>query len=158
MEFLLEYADEEIWRPVDGYPGYFVSHYGNVQGKDGRILKQRTEQAGYKQIVLHGDKRKAFRTHRLVADAFLLKDESKPYVDHIDRNKNNNRLANLRRATIRENSLNTLSVETSNDLNGKVKLFTAANPSATLSEIANEFKISKRTISKYKRKWTMIEK
>ncbi len=31
---------KERWKPVAGYPGYFVSDYGNVRGKKGRILKR----------------------------------------------------------------------------------------------------------------------
>lgn len=55
--------------------------------------------------------KKSYRVHRLIADTFLELDESKPEVDHIDRDKTNNRLDNLRRVSHKENCRNTCSYE-----------------------------------------------
>jgi len=55
----------------------------------------------YKKIRING---KYFLTHRLV---FLMHHGHMPdYIDHIDRNKRNNRVENLRPASISENNLN----------------------------------------------------
>jgi hypothetical protein len=45
--------------------------------------------------------------HRLLAQAFIPNPENHPVVDHIDRDKSNNRLENLRWATVQDNSYNT---------------------------------------------------
>jgi hypothetical protein len=101
---------EEIYKLIVGYEGlYEVSDFGNVRNcKTGRFLKGSENKDGYLQVGLYKDKkRKMFRIHRLVALAFLENPENKPTVDHIDRNKQNNRLENLRWATKSENQANT---------------------------------------------------
>lgn len=59
--------------------------------------------AGYRSVKLEG---KDYKVHRLI---WLMKTGSFPSttIDHIDRVKDNNRWANLREATIPENSCNT---------------------------------------------------
>ena len=49
--------------------------------------------------------------HRLVAETFLLNPESKPQVDHIDRDKTNNCVDNLRWVLAKENIRNRSDVE-----------------------------------------------
>lgn len=58
---------------------------------------------GYLSIKYKGNN---YRVHRLIAEAFLPNPENKPTVDHIDMNKQNNALSNLRWATVQEQSLN----------------------------------------------------
>jgi hypothetical protein len=44
--------------------------------------------------------------HRLIATHYIPNPDNKPVIDHIDRNKTNNAIANLRWATISENAVN----------------------------------------------------
>lgn len=65
--------------------------YGSVNGD------------GYRCISISG---KSYLVHRLVAEAFLPNPENKPTVDHINRDKLDNRIENLRWATHAEQRAN----------------------------------------------------
>ena len=90
---------EEEFRPIDGFEGYAVSNFGNVRGKKNTILKYSCCKGGgfYPQITLYKDKKLySRRIHRLVALAFIPNPDNLPTIDHIDRNKSNNNVNNLR--------------------------------------------------------------
>ena len=55
---------------------------------------------------------KMYRVHRLVAECFLLNPDHKKTVDHIDQNKTNNCVSNLRWATLNEQQDNTPKLQT----------------------------------------------
>jgi hypothetical protein len=74
-------------------------------------MKLRENRYGHLRTNLYREvdgKRKLFTVaiHRLVAQAFIANPDSLPVVDHIDRNKHNNHVSNLRWATVSENTLN----------------------------------------------------
>ena len=54
------------------------------------------------------EKKYHFYVHRLVAHDFLENPDNKQLVDHIDGNRQNNQVTNLRYATISENNRNRL--------------------------------------------------
>jgi hypothetical protein len=57
-------------------------------------------------LTLSNNKRVLRRVHNLMAKTFIENPEDKPIVDHIDRNRYNNSLPNLRWATRKENARN----------------------------------------------------
>jgi hypothetical protein len=107
----MEETDEEIWKPITDFPNYEISSKGQVKSKYmNKIMKQQNHCSGYLYISLisfTNDIRKSvsFRTHRLVAKEFIDNPENKLTVDHIDKNKKNNCLSNLRWATMTEQNL-----------------------------------------------------
>ena len=112
----------EQWRPIPGYEGlYSVSSIGRVRSEDritthgtsykavkGRTLCQNRTTNGYLALRLwrNGQFRVA-RVHQLVAEAFIDKPGEAFMVDHIDRNRSNNTISNLRWVTKAQNMRNT---------------------------------------------------
>jgi hypothetical protein len=106
---LLAKAFIPVFKDIVGYDNYDVSNYGHVRNKkSGRILKPQTNHDGYHQVRLSKNgKVKTHKVHRLVLIAFVPNPDNKPMCDHIDRNRTNNCLYNLRWASRSENCINT---------------------------------------------------
>ena len=98
------------FHPIPNFPDYFISRDGVIkskkQGKE-MIMKTLINKKGYEIIRLYNNKRKTKKVHRLVALTFIPNPENLPQVDHIDRNKQNNCVDNLRWVTSQENQINT---------------------------------------------------
>ena len=90
---------------------YFINKEGeiyrqNKKDKKFKLIKPR-EDKGYYRVCLYIDKiPKFYLVHRLLAMVFIPNPDNKPLIDHIDRNKMNNNLSNLRWATYKENNDN----------------------------------------------------
>lgn len=98
----------ERWLPVVGFEGlYEVSDSGNVRWvKNGncRFLRPRISRGNYYSVILSRYPKIFSRTvHRLVADAFIPNPLSRPEIDHIDADRLNNHVSNLRWVTHQEN-------------------------------------------------------
>ena len=109
----------EIWKNVKNFEGlYQVSNLGRVKSlnynrtRKEKILKNKYDKGGYCQINLwkYGQM-KHFLVHRLVAEAFIDNSNNKPCIDHIDGNRSNNRVENLRWCTYKENSNNPITLQ-----------------------------------------------
>jgi hypothetical protein len=97
----------EEFRKIQGYDNYSVSNFGNVRNDTTRLILQPIISTNYYIVNLYRDnKKKSFHIHRLVALTFIQNPENKKCVDHIDNNKLNNNVNNLRWATITENNRN----------------------------------------------------
>ena len=106
---------DEIWKDIKGYEGYYqVSSLGNIKSKE-RIVSHNNEtgakrhvkerimkpavnrKGGYVTIVLSKNRKQlSHRVNRLVAKAFLDNPKNFPEVHHMDHNKLNNKLDNLK--------------------------------------------------------------
>ena len=81
---------------------YAVDHRNNHQSKMKKRAYVNTS-SGYVQVKINN---KAYSVHRLVARAFYGECPEGKEVDHIDRNKKNNAINNLRYVTREENMFN----------------------------------------------------
>jgi hypothetical protein len=118
MELL---QNAENWRSINNYIKYEVSTHGRVRNaKSGRILKPQTDSDGYLFVRLSKDgKCKNHKIHRLIAQEFIDNPHNKPCVDHINRDRKDNFLDNLRWCTASENSRNkTKRKDNSSGING----------------------------------------
>lgn len=86
----------EQWKTIEGYE-YEVSSEGRIRNKKtGRILKPAKNSSGYLQVVLcKNGKKKSLFVHRLVADVWIPNPDNLPQVNHINENKEDNRVENL---------------------------------------------------------------
>jgi hypothetical protein len=84
---------------------YKVDVLGNVYGLDGRILKAGKDKKGYLRVVLSIDNKLCTKkAHRLVAQTFIPNPKNKPFVNHINGVKSDNRVHNLEWVTAKENT------------------------------------------------------
>ena len=93
----------EIFKEIETAQGWFISNKGQIKDKNGNIRIPRPHPKGYLQTSLSG---KNYLVHRLVATHFIPNPENKPQVDHIDGDKTNNCVENLRWTTSHENNSN----------------------------------------------------
>ncbi|UCQ40064.1 HNH endonuclease [Edwardsiella piscicida] len=109
----LEHNDIKFYQTP--YDDYYISTDGVVlstKGKAPRILKPGDNGCGYMFVVVYCDSgHKIVTIHRIMAETFDLPG-SGDTVDHIDRNKLNNSLSNLRWATASEQLTNRVYPET----------------------------------------------
>ena len=96
-------------RDIPGFKNYQIGENGEVYNKKtGMEMKQRVSTNGYKRINIRNKNqvKKNLSVHRLLGLMFIPNPLNKEYIDHIDRNKLNNNLENLRWVSNSENQTN----------------------------------------------------
>lgn len=177
----------ERWKPIRGYIGYYeISNKGTVKSLSRKIrsgfkyalvrvtkeilLKPYIGRDGYYYFLIskNGSK-KHFAMHRLIATHFIPNPRKNREVDHIDRNRLNNEIKNLRWVTPKEN------INHARNSEGVRMMcsFGEKNPGSKLKEhevlsirsdsrknkdIADQYNVSRRLISfiKNKQRWTHL--
>ena len=91
----------ERWKHIQDLPGYSVSDKGRIKKDSTGQIMVLSKNGGYCRITI------SKHVHRLVAEAFIDKpeDKEKCWVDHIDGNRSNNDVNNLRWVSPSENCL-----------------------------------------------------
>lgn len=100
----------ETWKDIAGYENYEVSNLGRIRKKSSThnykcgnsyttkeiIIKQFKNEKGYLLVrFTKNGKKKKFRVHRLVAEAFIPNTNNLPQINHKDEDKANNHIDNL---------------------------------------------------------------
>lgn len=98
---------KEIWKDIKGYEGkYQVSNLGRVKSfivdsVDGKILKSKVNKRGYICHMFYDAKQ--YTLHSLVLNAFVPNVNGYKQIDHLNNNKEDNRLENLQWIVAKEN-------------------------------------------------------
>ena len=98
-------ALDETFFDIPGFPGYTVNKKGEVKGKKGWILKPAITKDGYHQLIICDDdgQQKHLMVNRIMGKLFLENPDNLTELDHIDGNRSNNHISNLRWVTPRQN-------------------------------------------------------
>lgn len=151
----------EIWKDIVGHENkYQVSNLGNVRSLDhevqfgrnkrivkGKLLNFNLHKSGY--VYIHVGKKRT--VHRMVAEAFVPNPLNKPFVNHINGNKSDNRAENLEWVNANENCIHGLIVtqrirkRRHNKLTDE-QAAEIANSSCTYTVLSHKFNVSFSTI------------
>lgn len=145
-----------LWKQIEGYENYSVSNTGLVMNtKKGRLLSLKHTKDGYYGVTFWKHSvPKYFKVHRLVATAFIPNPNNLYCVDHINLNKLDNRVENLRWLSLADNNrvyrkeqLSAEEKEKRNDFNRrKVVCVETGRVYRSLTEAGKEYKVTSQCI------------
>lgn len=145
------------WKILKENENYSINEKGEIKNNiTKKILSPSiNKDSGYYQIDLwKNNKSRKYTLHRLVASNFIPNLENKPTVDHIDRNRLNNNVSNLRWATYSEQNsrFNTFGVRSEKikviNVNGEELIFNR------IKDVAEYFNCNISNISQMLKKGT----
>lgn len=92
-----------MWKEIPIDINYEANELGDIRLKNSnQLCKQWLDKDGYKIVALSN--RKIYRAHRIIALTFIENPEGNPVVNHINHNKQDNRIENLEWVTYSYNS------------------------------------------------------
>jgi len=152
--------------------GYYVTHKGSVFNSKNQFIKPSVGLTGYAKVSLVASTggRMYASVHRLVAEAFIDNPENKPYVNHKDGDKINNKLGNLEWCTPQENMRHAVDIlgRGVGDNNGNkatesrqvIQICTLLEQGHTNKEIADSLEVASHIVSFIRsgKTWTSISK
>lgn len=101
MQYFIKHREELLY-PIPDIPGYQITKDGRIWSiKSNKFIAQRIVN-GYKLVNINNIKN--VTVHRLVANIFIPNPKNRKIVDHIDSDKLNNHVTNLRWVTQKENT------------------------------------------------------
>jgi hypothetical protein len=170
--------EPEIWKPIIGHErDYEVSSHGRVRrisyccaSPEGRILSQYSGHGYLNHTLCSDGKETRYRSHVLVARAFVPNPDGKPQVNHKDGVKANNYYENLEWVTASENQQHAVAAGLHMKLPGEsnaMAMLTAAQvlemrdyaaKGVSLTTLAKEYHIHYQTVYKiiHRKRWTHI--
>jgi hypothetical protein len=105
-----ETLDNNYLIELEDFPCYFVGVDGVYSEKRGRMKKLKSSinnRYGYYVVDLYKDGKKyTKRVHRLIAKTFIPNPHNLPHIDHINHNRQDNRIENLRWVSRKDNNRN----------------------------------------------------
>lgn len=147
----------EIWKDCllgNDYDKVLTSNLGRIKVKDNNPNYGTLRKNGYCDVKVFNNKEnkyKTFRVHRLVCLTFLENPENKPFVNHKDENRSNNKLENLEWMTNKENVNHSLNLNNRVKENKRSKIVVQIDPKT--NKVIREFQsisvASKETKANY---------
>jgi hypothetical protein len=101
--------DNEIWKEIPenltcGKKNYWISNKGRFKNNRGKIIDTNNHNQYITISFRNGNNKINHQLHRIIAQIFVSNTENKPFVNHIDGNKDNNFSNNLEWVTKSENT------------------------------------------------------